>query len=154
MQQQTGTHPAAAASTLASGTGPGAEAITASDLATYLRDAPVARIYQDGAAPATCSAIATIYVTHDAVTIAAVINMGQRHGVTQRWERRRGAGNGWQLVEGPEEFVDAEGRISTELGEFMDRLAFPFELANMLPRPASAGAAASIAQAAEEVSRG
>lgn len=141
MQQQTGMHPATAARTLALGTGPGLEASTP-------------EVAGDLAIGPDCSAIATIYVTHDTVTIAAVIHMGQRSGVTQRWQRRRGAGKGWTLVKGPREFVDAEDRISTELGEFMDRLAFPFELANMLPRPASAKAAAAIAMAAQEVSRG
>lgn len=137
-----------------SGTEPGSEAITLAELAEFFRDASVASTRQVPGMPATCNAIATIYVTHDTVTIAGVINMGQRRGVTQRWQRRRGAGKGWCLVDGPEEFVAAEDRISTELGEFMDRMPFPFELANMLPRPASASAAASIAQAAEEVSRG
>ncbi|HYG08245.1 MAG TPA: hypothetical protein VD865_17790 [Stenotrophomonas sp.] len=123
------------------GTGPGAEATTPA-VAAYER------------AMGECSATITMHVTHDTVVVAAVLHMGQHRGASQRWERRRGAGQGWKLVEGPRLWTADEERISTELADFMDGLDFPFALANMLPRPASAGAAAAIAAAAEEVSRG
>ncbi|MCT8273379.1 hypothetical protein [Xanthomonas translucens] len=137
-----------------SGTGPGAEATTAATPATDFRDGTSAYIGIDPDAGPDCAAVATVHVTHDTVTVTATITMGQRHSVSQRWQRRRGPGLGWALIEGPREFVDAEDRISTELGEYLDRLTFPFELANMLPRSRTAGAAAAIAEAAQEVARG
>ncbi|QSQ38907.1 hypothetical protein [Xanthomonas translucens] len=130
-----------------SGTGPGAEANTAATAATDFRAGVSAYIGIDPDAGPDCAAV-------DTVTVTATITMGQRHSVSQRWQRRRGPGLGWALLEGPREFVDAEDRISTELGEYLDRLAFPFELANMLPRSRTAGAAAAIAEAAQEVARG
>lgn len=138
MQQQTGMHPATAAPTLALDTGPGTQASTPAQVA-YER------------AMSECSATITVQVTHDAVIVAAVLSMGQHHGASQRWERRRGAGPGWRLIDGPRLWNSEEDRISTELADFMDGLAFPFALANMLPRPASAAAAQAIAAAAREV---
>jgi len=141
MQQQTGMYPAAAARTLALGTGPGAEATTPA-VAGYER------------AMGECSATITMHVTHDAVIVAAVLNMGRHRGASQLWERRRGSGQGWKLVEGPRLWTDEEERVSTELADFMDGMDFPFALANMLPRKSSAAAAEAIAKAAQEVARG
>jgi len=141
MQQQTGTNPAAAARTLALGTGPGAEATT-----------PAVVAYER--AMSECSATITLHVTHDAVIVSALLQMGQHRGETQHWERRRGSVQGWKLVEGPRHWMNEEDRISTELADFMEGLDFPFALANMLPRKSSAAAAASIAQAAREVGHG
>ena len=122
------------------GTGPGAEANTPA-VAGYER------------AMSECSATITMHVTHDAVIVAAVLNMGQHRGASQRWERRRGSGQGWRLVEGPRLWTDEEERISPELSDFMEGVSFPFALANMLPRKSSAAAAEVIALAAQEVAR-
>ncbi|PNV30155.1 hypothetical protein xavtCFBP7764_03510 [Xanthomonas citri] len=101
-----------------------------------------------------CSATITMHVTHGAVVVTAVLNMGPLRQVRQSWERRRGPGTGWKLVDGPRLWTTAEDRISTELAEFMDGLDFPFDLANMLPRRPTAAAAAAVAQAAREVANG
>ncbi|QWN09881.1 hypothetical protein DGN11_05655 [Xanthomonas citri pv. fuscans] len=101
-----------------------------------------------------CSATITMHVTHGAVVVTAVLNMGPIRQVRQSWERRRGTGTGWKLVDGPRLWTTAEARISTQLAEFMDGLDFPFDLANMLPRRPTAAAAAAVAQAAREVANG
>ncbi|AMU99472.1 hypothetical protein [Xanthomonas citri] len=141
MQQQTGTRPATAALPLASGTGPGAEAIT-----------PAVVAYEHGLGE--CVATITLHVTHGQVVVTAALRMGQLHQVVQIWERRRGSGNGWKLTAGPRLWTAQEDRISTELAEFMDCLDFPFALANMLPRRPSAAAAMALAEAAREVANG
>ncbi|MCL1552656.1 hypothetical protein [Xanthomonas nasturtii] len=105
----------------------------------------------DLAAGKDCSAIATLYITHDAVVVVAALTMGQHSSATQRWERRRGPGTGWKLVSGPRLFTSEADRISNALAEFMDDLDFPFDLANMLPRRPTAAAEAAIAAAALEV---
>ncbi|WP_372165401.1 hypothetical protein [Xanthomonas euvesicatoria] len=141
MQQQTGTRPAAAARLRALGTGPNAEASTPA-VVSYDRSM------------GDCSATITMHVTHGAVVVTAVLNMGPLRQVRQSWERRRGTGTGWKLIDGPRLWTTAEDRISTELAEFMDGLDFPFDLANMLPRRPTAAAAAAVAQAAREVAHG
>ncbi|ATS38030.1 MULTISPECIES: hypothetical protein [Xanthomonas] len=141
MQQHTGTRPAAAARSRAPGTGPNAEASTPAGVA-YDRSM------------GDCSATITMHVTHGAVVVTAVLNMGPLRQVRQSWERRRGTGTGWKLIDGPRLWTTAEDRISTELAEFMDGLDFPFDLANMLPRRPTAAAAAAVAQAAREVAHG
>ncbi|MEC3890684.1 hypothetical protein [Xanthomonas campestris] len=105
----------------------------------------------DLAAGKDCSAIATLYITHDAVVVVAALTMGQHSSAAQRWERRRGPGKGWKLISGPRLFTSEAGRISNALAEFMDDLDFPFDLANMLPRRPTAAAKAAIAAAAREV---
>ncbi|CAD0325794.1 hypothetical protein ABQZ69_02130 [Xanthomonas sp. WHRI 8391] len=104
----------------------------------------------DLAAGKDCSAIATLYITHDAVVAVAALTMGQHSSAAQRWERRRGPGKEWKLISGPRLTSEA-GRISNALAEFMDDLDFPFDLANMLPRRPTAAAEAAIAAAAREV---
>ncbi|WP_161964704.1 hypothetical protein [Xanthomonas arboricola] len=141
MQQQTGTCPATAARLLALGTGPNAEAST-----------PPVVAYDHNMGD--CSATITMHVTHGAVVVTATLNMGPLRQVRQSWERRRGTGTGWKLIDGPRLWTTAEDRISTELAEFMDGLDFPFDLANMLPRRPTAAAAAAVAQAAREVAHG
>ncbi|MGD6581354.1 hypothetical protein VWW93_11935 [Xanthomonas citri pv. citri] len=141
MQQQTGTHPATAARPLALGTGPDVEAST-----------PAVVAYDRGMGD--CSATITMYVTHGSVVVTAALAMGPLRQVHQSWERRRGNGRGWTLIEGPRLWARAEDSISTELAEFMDGLDFPFDLANMLPRRPTAAAAAAVAQAAREVANG
>ena len=47
----------------------------------------------------------------------------------------------------------AEKRLGRELAEFLDGLAFPFEVANLLPRPATAASVAARDAAAKEVAR-
>ncbi|PPT98707.1 hypothetical protein XaraCFBP7407_04185 [Xanthomonas arboricola pv. arracaciae] len=105
----------------------------------------------DLAAAKDCSAIATLYITHDAVIVVAALTMGQHTSATQRWERRRGTGKGWKLISGPRLFTNEADRISNALADFMDDLDFPFDLANMLPRRPTAAAEAAIAAAALEV---
>lgn len=122
-----------------SSAGPGQEAIT-----------PAVSGF-DLAAGKDCSAIATLYITHDAVVVVAVLNMGHHTSATQRWERRRGPGKGWKLISGPRRFSNEADRISNALADFMDDLDFPFDLANMLPRRPTAAAEAAIADAAREV---
>ncbi|NIJ79654.1 hypothetical protein [Xanthomonas cannabis] len=141
MQQQTGTRPATAARLLALGTGPDAEAST-----------PGVVAYDRGVGD--CSATITLHVTHASVVVTAALSMGPLREAHQSWERRRGSGGGWKLIEGPRLWTAAEDSISTELAEFMDGLDFPFDLANMLPRRPTAAAAAAMAQAAREVANG
>ncbi|CEM57808.1 hypothetical protein ABFU56_08825 [Xanthomonas campestris pv. campestris] len=141
MQQQTGTRPATATRLLALGTGPGPEATT-----------PIVDAYDRSMGD--CSATITMHVTHGAVVVTATLNMGPLREARQTWERRRGTGTGWKLIDGPRLWTTAEDRISTELAEFMDGLDFPFDLANMLPRRPTAAAAAAVAQAAREVAHG
>lgn len=141
MQQQTGTRPATATRLLALGTGPGPEATT-----------PTVDAYDRSMGD--CSATITMHVTHGAVVVTATLNMGPLREARQTWERRRGTGTGWKLIDGPRLWTTAEDRISTELAEFMDGLDFPFDLANMLPRRPTAAAAAAVAQAAREVAHG
>ncbi|QTK47179.1 hypothetical protein [Xanthomonas euvesicatoria] len=141
MQQQTGARPATGARPLALSTGPGPEATT-----------PTVAAYDRG--KGDCSAIITMHVTHGAVVVTATLNMGPLREARQSWERRRGTGTGWKLIDGPRLWTTVEDRISTELAEFMDGLDFPFDLANMLPRRPTAAAAAAVAQAAREVTHG
>ncbi|WP_372162841.1 hypothetical protein ACCP91_05200 [Xanthomonas axonopodis pv. cyamopsidis] len=141
MQQQTGTRPATAARPLDLSTGPGPEATTPA-VAAYDRSM------------GDCSATITMHVTHGVVVVTATLNMGPLRQVRQSWERRRGTGTGWKLIDGPRLWTTVEDRISTELAEFMDGLDFPFDLANMLPRRPTAAAAAAVAQAAREVAHG
>ncbi|CAD7378303.1 hypothetical protein X12_001167 [Xanthomonas arboricola] len=122
-----------------SSAGPGQEATTPAGAAF---DIPAGK---------DCSAIATLYITHDAVVVVAALNMGQHRSATQRWERRRGPGKGWKLISGPRLFTSEADQISIALAEFMDDLDFPFDLANMLPRRPTAAAEAAIAAAAREV---
>lgn len=138
MQQHTGTRPATAARLLASGTGPA----TTPAVVAYDRSM------------GDCSATVTMHVTHGVVVVTATLNMGPLRQVRQSWERRRGTGTGWKLIDGPRLWTTVEDRISTELAEFMDGLDFPFDLANMLPRRPTAAAAAAVAQAAQEVAHG
>ncbi|MFS8391305.1 hypothetical protein EIQ13_14660 [Xanthomonas campestris pv. campestris] len=101
-----------------------------------------------------CSASITMHVTHGAVVVTAALNMGPLRQERQSWERRRGTGTGWKLIDGPRLWTTTKDRISTELAEFMDGLDFPFDLANMLPRRPTTAAAAAVAQAAREVANG
>ncbi|AJQ87022.1 hypothetical protein [Xanthomonas oryzae] len=132
MQQHAVTRP------LTSSAGPGHEATTPAGAAF------------DISAGKDCSAIATLYITHDAVVVVAALTMGQHRSATQRWERRRG-GKGWKLISGPSLFSSEADRISNALAEFMDDLDFPFDLANMLTRRPTAAVEAVIAAAAREV---
>lgn len=140
MQEQT--VKAATARPQVSGTGPGGEATTPAQ-AGYLQ------------AMADSHATATLHITHDQVLMVANVVMGSAtRRVVQRWQRQRGTGRGWMKVEGPEEFARQEETLGFEMAEFMDELPFPFAVANMLPRRATAGAAEAIAAAAQEVGHG
>lgn len=96
-------------------------------------------------------AVVTVTVTHDQVTIHAELAMGRETSVMQRWDRRRGPGKGWWRVEGIPSLAAAGDAVSPELAAWLDRMAFPHEVANMLPRAASPAAELAIAAAAREV---
>ncbi len=95
-----------------------------------------------------------LVVTHDQVTIVAALTMGRETSVLQRWQRRKGHGRGWVVVEGVECLDDAGAAISQEFADWLGRMPFPHGVANMLPRPRSAAAVAAIAAAAQEVTHG
>lgn len=137
MQQHPGFNPEAAACPQDSGTGPGAEATTPVNV--------------DLALQRDCSAVATVHITRDHITITGILTMGIPMRWEQRWERRRGPGKGWALVAGPEDFMEAQAQLGLELAEYLDQLPFPFEVANLLPRPATQAASQAMAQAAKEV---
>lgn len=102
-----------------------------------------------GTAPA--AALVTIAITHNEVVITATLAMGREGTVMQRWERRRGKGKGWWRVEGAPSLRASGSAVSPELAAWLDRIAFPYEVANMLPGAATPAAQAAIAAAAKEV---
>lgn len=93
----------------------------------------------------------TVHVTHDQVTICGDLAMGRGATILQRWKRRSGAGKGWWRVDGPMAFDRCADVLSRELADLLDRLPFPYEVANMLPRAATSAAQAAIAQSQQEV---
>lgn len=135
MQQLIGHTPTTATPSPELTTGTGAEAITTTA----------------SAAPALAQATITMHVTHDQVTICADLAMGRGVAVLQRWKRRSGPGKGWWRVDGPMAFDRCADVLSRELADLLDRLPFPYEVANMLPRAATPAAQAAIAQSQQEV---
>lgn len=93
----------------------------------------------------------TMHVTHDQVTICGDLTMGRGVTVLQRWKRRSGPGKGWWRVDGPMAFDRCADVLSRELADLLDRLPFPYDVANMLPRAATPAAQAAIAQSQQEV---
>ncbi|KAF1719830.1 hypothetical protein CSC75_13925 [Pseudoxanthomonas wuyuanensis] len=76
--------------------------------------------------------------------------MGGRVEVVKCWQRRAGHGRGW-ITKTPDFIQCAEARLSKELAEYLDGLRFPFEVANLLPRPVTAAGVEARAAAATEV---
>lgn len=136
MQQLNGSVPNTATPSPVPTTGPGVELTT---IHPNHRQIPQAR------------AVVTMTVTHDQVTIHAQLAMGRETSVMQRWQRRRGRGKGWWRVEGIPSLAAAGDAVSPELAAWLDRMGFPYEVANMLPRAASAACSASIDAAAQEL---
>lgn len=135
MQQTNGQMPAPATPSPVPTTGTGAEATTA----------PISACRTDA------EATITMHVTHDQVTLCADLAMGRGVVVLQRWKRRSGPGKGWWRVEGPVTFRPLANSLGRELSDLLDRLPFPYEVANMLPRASTPAALAAIAQAQQEV---
>lgn len=96
-------------------------------------------------------AVVTMTVTRNEVVVRADLAMGHDSTALARWQRRRGAGGGWVLVEGPAVWELKARDISPELADLLDRLPFPFAVANMLPRAATTAALQAIAAAEREV---
>lgn len=94
-----------------------------------------------------------VRITHNAVVFTAILGMGGQHVEIRRWNRYRGHGKGW-LAERGGDFVNAQDRISLELAEYVDRLDFPYAVANMLPGKRSAADCAAAAEAAKAVANG
>ncbi len=138
MQQTNGQMPAPATPSPVPTTGTGAEATTV--------PGSVSRTVAE--------ATITMHVTHDQVTFCADLAMGRGVVVLQRWKRRSGPGKGWWRVEGPVTFRPLANCLGRELSDLLDRLPFPCEVANMLPRAATPAALAAIAQAQQEVAHG
>ncbi len=136
MQQMSGDAPNTVTPSPVPTTGPGVELTT---ITPNHRQTPQAR------------AVVTMTVTHDQVTIHAQLAMGRETSVMQRWERRRGRGKGWWRVEGIASMGAAGAAVSPELAAWLDRMAFPHEVANMLPRAASSACGAVIDAAAQEL---
>ena len=111
-----------------------------------------ANVGADLALQPDCSALVQVHVTHNVVTITAVLDMGGKRSEQRVWTRRVGPGRGWVCSQRDSEFIDAEGHISRELAEFVDGISFPFEVANMLP--GKKASPKTVAKAVQEVGHG
>lgn len=130
MQQMSGDVPNTVTPSPVPATGPGVELTTAT--ANHHRTAPA-------------RAVVTMTITHNQVTIHAELAMGRETSVMQRWQRRRGAGKGWWRVEGIPSLAAAGDAVSPELAAWLDRMSFPYEVANMLPGERASAAAVELA---------
>ncbi len=142
MQQMSGTTPKTVTPSPVPATGPGADSTT-----------PGVNGVDLGALGGECHAEVHMRIERNRVVFTGVLQMGGRIEVTKVWERRAGKGGGW-ITNRPEFIQCAEQRLGRELAEYLDSLRFPFEVANLLPRPASAVAAAAREAAAKEVAHG
>ena len=142
MQQMSGNTPKTVTPSPVPATGPGADSTT-----------PGVNGVDLGALGGECHAEVHMRIERNRVVFTGVLQMGGRIEVTKVWERRAGPGRGW-VTKTPDFIQCAEKRLGRELAEFLDGLAFPFEVANLLPRPASAVAAAAREAAAKEVAHG
>ena len=136
MQQLSGIAPHAVTPSPVPTTGPGADVTTTTP--NHRTTSPA-------------QAVVTMTVTRNEVVIRADLAMGRSSTALARWQRRRGAGGGWVLVEGPAVWELKARDISPELADLLDRLPFPFAVANMLPRAATPAALQAIAAAEREV---
>jgi hypothetical protein len=142
MQQMSGNCPTTNVTpSLGSTTGPGAESTT-----------PGVNGVDLGALDRECHAEVHMRIERNRVVFTGVLQMGGRVEVTKVWERRAGPGGGW-VTKTPDFIQCAEKRLGRELAEFLDGLRFPFEVANLLPRPATAASIAAREAAAQEVAR-
>lgn len=142
MQQMSGNTPKTVTPSPVPATGPGADSTT-----------PGVNGVDLGALDRECHAEVHIRIERNRVIFTGVLDMGGRVEVAKVWERRAGKGGGW-ITNRPEFIQCAEQRLGRELAEYLDSLRFPFEVANLLPRPASAVAAAAREAAAKEVAHG
>ena len=141
MQQMSGNTPKTVTPSPVPATGPGADSTT-----------PGVNGVDLGALDRECHAEVHIRIERNRVIFTGVLDMGGRVEVAKVWERRAGKGGGW-ITNRPEFIQCAEQRLGRELAEFLDGLAFPFEVANLLPRPATAASVAARDAAAKEVAR-
>ena len=141
MQQMSGNTPKTVTPSPVPATGPGADSTT-----------PGVNGVDLGALDRECHAEVHILIERNRVIFTGVLDMGGRVEVAKVWERRAGKGGGW-ITNRPEFIQCAEQRLGRELAEFLDGLAFPFEVANLLPRPATAASVAARDAAAKEVAR-
>lgn len=132
MNTNTSNTPAPASPPMASGTGPGAQAIT-----------PHASIIP----PPEPMAVIVITIRRDSIEQHARLVMGGTHSANRSWQRT-GAGS-WNTHDA--EFIEAEDRIGLELAEYMDALDLPNRVASMLPRPATPAVMAEALKAVREV---
>lgn len=95
------------------------------------------------------TAVVVLTIQRDRIQQTARLLMGASHVASRTWDRR--SSRSWQTRD--PEWSCFENRIGVELVEFMDALALPDRVADMLPRPPAADSAAA-AQAAEEVRNG
>ena len=135
MQQLSGIAPHAVTPSPVPTTGPGADVTTTTP--NHRTTSPA-------------QAVVTMTVTRNEVVIRADLAMGRSSTALARWQRRRGAGGGWVLVEGPAVWELKARDISPELADLLDRLPFPFAVANMLP--GKRASAVAVAEAAKAVS--
>lgn len=143
MQQMSGNCPTTSVTpSLGSTTGPGAESNT-----------PEVNGVDLGALDRECHAEVHIRIERNLVVITGVLQMGGRIESTKIWARRAGSGGGW-VSRTPDFIQVAEDLIGKELAEYLDGLHFPYDVANLLPRPATAAGAAAREAAAKEVAHG
>lgn len=142
MQQMSGNVPNTVTPSSEPVTGPGADTTT-----------PGVNGVDLGGLDRECHAEVHMRIERNRVIFTGVLQMGGRVEVTKTWERRSGHGGGW-ITKTPEFIQCAEQRLGRELAEYLDGLRFPFEVANLLPRPATAVAAAAREAAAKEVAHG
>jgi hypothetical protein len=142
MQQMSGNCPTTSVTpSPGSTTGPGADSTTA-----------VVNGVDAGALSGECHAEVHIRIERNVVVLTGVLVMGGRVESTKIWERRHGPGPGW--VSRTPDFVESvEDLLGRELAEYLDAIDFPYAVANLLPRPATAAGAAAREAAAKEVAR-
>lgn len=139
MEQQNGNAPKTVTSSPGAATGPGADSTTAAVNDVDLR-----------AWTGECHAEVHVRIERKRVVLTGVLHMGGRSVVTKTWERQSGPGRGW-ISKTPDFIECAEQRLGRELAEYLDGLPFPFDVSNLLPRPATAAGVASRAAACKEV---
>ncbi|MBD9478543.1 hypothetical protein [Pseudoxanthomonas sp. PXM02] len=97
-----------------------------------------------------CHAEVHIRIERSRVVLTGVLQMGGRHELVKTWERHAGKGGGW-VTRTPDFVQCGEDLLGRELAEYLDGLRFPFEVANLLPSPATAAGAAAREAAAKEL---
>lgn len=139
MQQMSGNVPTTVTPSPNPATGPGADTTT-----------PGVNGVDLGVLNTECHAEVHIRIERNLVVLTGVLVMGGRIESTKLWERRHGPGPGW--VSRTPGFVEAvEDLLGKELAEYLDGMDFPYAVANLLPRPATAAGAAAREAAAKAV---